>query len=110
MTEATVLALVRDLIFASKIVGSAQALGIPCRVVREAKHLSGLPGHLLLADLGQAGALEAARAWQEASGGRVIGYVAHVDGKTIAVAQAAGFERVLARSRFVDLLPQLLVC
>jgi hypothetical protein len=54
-------------------------------------------------------AIEAAQAWKGATGGEVVGFVSHVDTATIDRARAAGIDRVLARSRFVELLPQLLV-
>jgi len=62
---------------------------------------------MLLVDLNLEGAIEAAAAWQKAGGGAVVGFVSHVDAQTISDAKAAGIGRLLPRSRFVQILPQL---
>jgi hypothetical protein len=61
-------------------------------------------------DLNQPGALEAAVAWKgaESAGRDVVGFVSHVDAATIARARAAGIDRIMPRSRFVEALPELL--
>ena len=56
-----VLALVRDLLFTSKITATARASGCDVRVVREPHLLSELMGRLLLVDLNLPGAIAAAR-------------------------------------------------
>lgn len=103
-----VLALVRDLIFASKISASARAADIDARIVREPAQLATLTGSLLLADLNQAGVIAAAAQWKRITGLPVIGFVSHVDAKTIAEAREAGLDRIVARSGFVEQLPLLL--
>jgi hypothetical protein len=102
------LALVRDLLFASKITATAASLGTCVQLVREPGKLGGRPGRRLILDLNLPGAIEAAQAWKSATGGETVGFVSHVDTATIDRARAAGVARVLARSRFVELLPQLL--
>jgi hypothetical protein len=103
-----VLALVRDLMFSSKITATARAEGVAVKIVRDASKLAGEPGHRLLVDLNQDGAIPAAIEWKSRTGGAVIGFVSHVDAATIKLAREAGFDQVLARSRFVEILPELL--
>ena len=103
-----VLVLVRDLIFSSRITATAKAVNVPVTVVRDPAQLAGKEGRRLIVDLNQAGAIDAAAAWKEAAGGDVVGFVSHVDADTIAAARAAGIEHVVARSRFVEDLPELL--
>ena len=105
---APTLALVRDLLFASKITATAASRGTCVQLVRDPAKLGGQPGSRLIVDLNLTGAIEAAQAWKGATGGEVVGFVSHVDTATINRARAAGVDRVLARSRFVELLPQLL--
>jgi hypothetical protein len=109
MTDARpVIALVRDLLFASKITVTAASAGTSVTLVRDPAKLAGHAGARLIVDLNQAGAIDAARAWKESTGGEVVGFVSHVDTATIDHARASGVDRVLARSRFVELLPELI--
>ena len=110
MNAPAVLVLVRDLIFASKISGTAQALGVAVRMVREPSKLAGEAGRRLVVDLNLEGAIEAAVAWKEAVGGgaEVVGFVSHVDGETIRKAREAGVDSVMARSEFVRVLERVL--
>lgn len=105
------MALVRDLIFASRIQAEARAAACSLRVVRDAQQLADLqtPAQLLLVDLGQDQALAAAARWKnDAPGRRAIGFVSHVDTELIQRARSAGLDEVLPRSRFVGRLPQLM--
>lgn len=103
------IALVRDLIFASRITATAASAGVYVKLVRDPAALAGQPGRRLIVDLNLDGAIDAARAWKDANdGGEVVGFVSHVDTATIDRARAAGVDRVLARSRFVELLGELL--
>lgn len=103
-----VLALCRDLIFASKIAATARAVGVPCQIVRDPAQLADQSGNLLLADLNEPGTIEAAAAWGQRHSRLVIGFVSHVDAERIAQARDAGITRVMARSGFVEALPELL--
>lgn len=103
-----VLVLVRDLMFSSRISAAARAAGVAITALRDPVQISGARGRRLIVDLNQPGALEAAAEWKTASAGDVVGFVSHVDGETIARARAAGIGRVLPRSRFVEILPDLL--
>jgi hypothetical protein len=103
-----VLVLVRDLMFAAKITATARAAGVEAHLIREPDRLPGLAGDRLIVDLNQPGAIAAAAEWHRATGRPVVGFVSHVDKETTARARAAGLNRVVARSYFVDHLPQLL--
>lgn len=102
------LALVRDLIFASRISAAAQAAGIESRTIRDPSQLAGQIAPLLLVDLNLPGAIEAAATWRQTTSTQVIGFVSHVDAPTIAKARQFNLDRILARSAFVDQLPQIL--
>jgi len=102
------LVLVRDLIFASKISATAKAIGCAVTMLRDPAMLAGRPGRRLVVDLNLDGAITAAGAWRAASGGEVVGFVAHTDAATIAAARAAGVDRVLPRSKFVEIIADVL--
>lgn len=103
-----VVALVRDLIFASRIRATARDLGVGLQLVRDPARLLIQPGRRLLVDLNLPGAIEACPAWARINQGDVVGFVSHVDAETIAHARSVGIAKVMARSRFVELLPELL--
>lgn len=107
--EAQIVALVRDLMFSSRIRSAGQAAGVALRMVREPAQLAAAGGRLLLVDLNQSGAIQAAASWLAADMSRqAVGFVAHVDTETIARAREAGVQTVLARSGFVEALPRIL--
>jgi DNA-binding NarL/FixJ family response regulator len=109
MPEPTVIALVRDLMFSSRITAEARAAGVTVRVLRDPAALAQTDATLLLVDLNQTGALEPAAAWAQAQPGReVVGFVSHVDVETIEAAKQLGIQHVLPRSAFVRQLPGLL--
>lgn len=111
MPEATplpVLALVRDLLFASKITATARATNTEVLVVREPGQLAEQMGRLLLVDLNLPGSIAAAAEWRQSSGSPVIGFVSHTDAETIEQARAGRLDRVLSRGAFTQLLPELL--
>jgi hypothetical protein len=112
MSETTpkpALALVRDLMFTSKITATANAVGTPVKIVRDPGKLSPTePGRLLLVDLNQPGTLDAAVAWMTQQGGPVVGFVSHVDRATIDQARQVGLTRVMPRSQFVAELEEML--
>ena len=105
---ASVVVLVRDLMFSSRIAAAARAANVPVKLLRDPAALAGAEGRLLIVDLNQAGAIDAAVAWKAKSSAMVVGFVSHVDVDTIARAKAAGVDRVIPRSRFVAVLPDLL--
>jgi len=104
-----VLVLVRDLIFASRISVTAQAIGVEIKQLRDPAMLAAENAdRRLIVDLNQGGAIDAAVEWKKRTGGEVIGFVAHVDADTIRRARDAGIDHVLPRSRFVAELESLL--
>jgi hypothetical protein len=108
MSEAEpIIALMSDLIFFSKIAAEARAAGQSATMIRSASALGETAGKMLLVDLNMAGAIDAAAKWQQATGKPAVGFVSHVDADAIAAAKAAGIQQVMARSRFVQVLPDL---
>jgi CheY-like chemotaxis protein len=110
-----ILALVRDLMFSSKITAEARAANVACKIIRDPAQLPAADptAPLLLVDLNLPGAIEAAATWRQTPGaqtsGRVaVGFVSHVDSDTITKARAAGIDQVLARSQFVATLAERL--
>jgi CheY-like chemotaxis protein len=103
-----VLALVRDLMFSSKISAEARSAGVPCKIIRDPAQLATADPapQFLLVDLNLPGAIEAASTWRQGSGKPVIGFVSHVDSDTISKARASGIDLVQARSQFVQQLGQ----
>ena len=109
-----ILVLVRDLMFSGRILAEARAAGVNVKVIRDPGQIAKLdqasqpvPG-LMIADLNLPGAIAAAAEWRRLTNGTVVGFVSHVDAEAIAEARAAGLDQVLARSRFVQVLPDLL--
>ncbi len=109
----SVIALVTDLIFATKIGGTARSLGVPLSIVRSLEALTaGAAGHqLALIDLNAEGVdtVAAVRACKAAEPAPfVIAYLSHVQTDLAAAAREAGADLVLPRSRFSAELPELL--
>jgi DNA-binding NarL/FixJ family response regulator len=101
------------LIFTSRIVGTAKALGLSVQSARTAASLVELarrsPPHGVLVDLHNPGldlpALLRDLAEACASRPRVVAYGSHVEAATLQAARTAGCDLVLPRSRFVEELP-----
>jgi hypothetical protein len=104
-----VLVLVRDLIFASRIGAEAKARNVRVQMLRDPAALAGCSGDRLIVDLNQDGAIDAAANWKRRTDGEIVGFVSHVDAPTAARARAANIDHVLARSAFVQRLPELLL-
>jgi CheY-like chemotaxis protein len=111
------LALVADLIFASRIRGAAAAAGVEVAVVQSAaaflERARALRPRLILIDLdartGDAAALiRELKADPALHAIPIVAFGAHVAGIALLAARAAGAERVVARSAFVRDLPALL--
>lgn len=111
-----VVALVTDLIFATKIKSTADATGVPVSVVRSLDALRQAAGdtggaRLAIIDLGAAGVdtIEAIRAVKAtALATRAIAYASHVETALMQQASDAGADLVLPRSKFSADLPELL--
>jgi len=112
-TARPVIVLVRDLMFSSRIAATARAAGAPITLLRDPARLAAQPPSpgpgLLIVDLNLPGSIDAAIQWKRAHPSReVVGFVSHVDTLTIAQARGSSIDRVLPRSRFVEILPELL--
>ncbi|MGD0767914.1 MAG: hypothetical protein ABSB42_06925 [Tepidisphaeraceae bacterium] len=106
-----ILVLVRDLTFSGRILAEARAAGASVKVIRDPAQVSkldGVGGNLMIVDLNLPGAIAAAGQWRQTAGRTVVGFVSHEDAQTISQARSAGVDQVLARSRFVQILPDLL--
>ncbi len=103
-----ILVLVKDLLFATKIGATARAEGIAIKLIRDPAKLFVETADRLIVDLNQDGALEAAVAWQNQTPREIIGFVSHVDADLIKRARTLGIDRILPRSRFVEIIPDLL--
>ncbi|HEY8485161.1 MAG TPA: hypothetical protein VIL13_11150 [Longimicrobiales bacterium] len=112
-----VVALVVDLIFASRIRGTAQAAGVQATTVRSAAELLQRAGELqprlILVDLDARAAdppavIARLREDPQTRDIPIVAFGSHVQREAIEAARAAGADRVLARSAFVRELPFLL--
>lgn len=109
------LAIVSDMIFASRITGTAAKLGTPCQIVGD---LSSLEAALsesepktVLVDMNLEGlsAGEAIRTVKSLRpGARVIAFFSHVQTELLERARSAGADDVWPRSLFVQNLAQVL--
>jgi len=105
-----------DLIFASRVGGTARALGLTVRQARDVDALVDLarrhPVGGVLVDLGFPGLdlAEVLRRLEQACGRRprVTAYGSHVDTASLRAARALGCDPVLPRSKFVEELPTAL--
>jgi DNA-binding NtrC family response regulator len=109
------LALVTDLIFATKITSTAQSLGKTVKVVRsldrlQARLAEGLDSVAII-DLDADGVdvIGAIKTCKSGSNSiRVIAYVSHIRADLITAARTAGADEVIARSAFVQRLSTVL--
>ena len=111
-----VIAFMDDLMFLSRVREAARAQGLEVRGVRtlsELREACSSPPQVVLMDLDSprlptAEALAALRADPGLAGVPVVGFFSHVHADRARAAQDAGCTRVLARSAFVQKLPELL--
>lgn len=111
-----------DLFWASKIKGTADGLGIPCRPVRSMEMLEARlvdsPVQALVVDLEmEETALAMIRRAKQAGGGvgkagsggvRVVAFGPHVEVETLREARAAGADSVMTRGALAAHLPNVL--
>lgn len=111
MTETRpIVALVRDLMFSSRISSAAREMNVACTIVRDPQRLADTPpGGLLLVDLNQPGAIEAAAEYSRTHGVPAIGFVSHVDEQTISQARSAGIDQIVTRGQFTQRLADLIL-
>ena len=111
-----VIALVDDLLFASRIREAARGTGVELRTLRRTEEVAaalraGSPLLLVDADsdrLPWAETIAAVRADASLAAVPVVAFFSHVHAERAAAAGAAGANRTLARSAFVQELPRLL--
>jgi CheY-like chemotaxis protein len=106
-----------DLMFGSRITGTARDLGAAVKIASSVDRLRAMaeaqPPSCLIVDLAHPGLdLDELVAWLRASGRpvpRIVAYGSHVDVEKLQRARQAGCDPVLPRSRFVEELPRQLV-
>ena len=112
-----VLAAVEDLLFRSKISETAERVGVEAAFPRNPEKLldalRASPPDLLVVDLNSARfkpleLLRAVKSDAALRGVRTVGFLSHVQGDLALAAREAGCDRVMARSAFVENLPQVL--
>jgi CheY-like chemotaxis protein len=116
MSEAIGLVLCDDLIFASRITGTARSLGLDAKAARTIdalqKVLQDCTPRCLIVDLANPTLKlpELMTFLREhcTAMPRVVAFGSHVDTASLAAARAAGCDPVLPRSKFVDELPTAL--
>jgi len=103
-----------DLLFSTKITGTAKALSQPFIVVRSLEKLQAAltksPAATFIVDLGTTlidpiAAITAAKA--QSATVKIVAFVSHVDVERATAARTAGADRVMARSGFVNELPTI---
>ena len=118
MSPNLVLAAVDDLMFSSRISTAAKGVGAELKFTRSVDAVLGAaratpPPTLVILDLNGVRMkpleiIAALKADPALAAIPIVGFVSHVDTATIEAARQAGVDRVLARSAFVEQLPQLL--
>lgn len=105
----------QDLIFTSKITGTAKALGLTIQVVQsttDALQQASDDTKLVLVDLSlpQAAGFQQLQELRQGLSlrARLIAYGSHVDVEKLRQARAAGCDPVLPRSEFTERLPDIL--
>lgn len=107
---------VNDLFFSAKIDAAAKSLSVPLKCVPTCDHVlsavreAGPP--LVILDLDSVGgdAIDLIRTLKsgDQTEQRVIGFCQHTNTQRLAGAKQAGIDQVMARSDFVQVLPELL--
>ncbi|MGC4085184.1 MAG: response regulator [Vicinamibacterales bacterium] len=112
-----ILAILDDLMFTSKIRGAAAHAGATVAFARSSQaaldQMRTAPPSLVILDLNNPrtdpiGTVTAMKADTALASIPTVGFVSHVDSATIDAARAAGVDDVMARSAFVNALPQIL--
>jgi CheY-like chemotaxis protein len=112
-----ILVAVDDLMFSSRISTAAKAVGAAMKFTRSVESVLAAAREatprLVILDLNSTrtqplAIVAALQADPTLAGVPTVGFVSHVDTTTIEAARAAGVGRVLARSAFVEQLPELL--
>lgn len=111
----TVIAVVNDLMFGSRVRAAAEQHGIPVAFARssQALHEQASGASLILLDLNTrwlrpAEEIRALKANAATRHVRIIAFGSHLSVESLTAARAAGADRVMANSAFVQALPDLL--
>ena len=112
----TILVVVEDLIFLSKIQQTARLLGALVETVDAARlpeRAAQVPARAIVLDLNHRSGraievLRAIKADPATRGAATLGFISHVQTELAAAARAAGCDQVLARSAFSAQLPEIL--
>jgi DNA-binding response OmpR family regulator len=113
---ATMIAVVTDLIFSTKITGTGKALGKPVLVARTIERLrehlaaaEAADSRTVIVDLNVSGVDPLAVIREAKAGGaKVVAFLSHVQADLAAAAREAGADQVMARSGFTERLPEIL--
>ncbi len=117
MAIRTIIAVVDDLFFASKIRGTAEQAGVPVQFVKSiadvVEKAKATPPELIIADLNAqcCDVSELARALKRDDALKsipLLGFFSHVQTEVQQAAIRAGFDQVIPRSAFSKNLPQIL--
>jgi hypothetical protein len=104
---------VRDMLFRSKILASAERLGVAVKLAPRdcplADALRDAPGASVLADLNQPGIVPELAALKRDTGTRVVGFLGHLQADLIEAAEAAGVDEVLTRGQLTGRLDEVLL-
>jgi PleD family two-component response regulator len=112
-----VLAAVEDLLFKSKISGTADQIGVEAKFPRSPKKLlealEESPPDLLILDLNSARfeplrLLQTVKSDESLRGVPTVGFLSHVQKDLAVAAREAGCDRIMARSAFTKDLPEIL--
>lgn len=110
-----ILAVVNDLMFGSRIRGAADHQGVRVRFARSAAALEeqAPQARLIMLDLetrwlDPASQIKALKGSAATASVPIVAFGSHVETDVLIAARAAGAERVMARSAFVKVLPDLL--
>lgn len=110
-----VVRVVSELFFSSKISEACRTLGINCVVAKSTERLNQMlsenPDAIVFVDLGLAGgegASLAGLAVTSVGAERVWAFYSHVAHELLEAAQSAGVTQALPRSRFFEMLPDIL--
>lgn len=104
-----VIAVVTDLFFQSRVASAARAAGRQVRFVRTLADLDASSWNLALVDLDAAiDPMAAIGRLRSGASGPIVAFGPHVDTERRKQARGAGADRVLAKSKFVTVLPDLM--
>ena len=113
-----VLAVIADLMFRAKIDDAARRMNVPLRVARSAEQLerhltSGLVPSVVVVDLeiegvDPAAVIERLKRDPATGAAPILAFAGHTNATALRAGRAAGATRVMARSTFVDSLPEIM--